>query len=64
MVIFEAMEDLLKKISDFNEYSRALVTLASAVGILVIFFYTICLTYKLIKGMFITFALATTVGFM
>jgi len=47
MAMFEAIEDIWTKVRDFNEYSKALVTLATSVGAVVIILYTINILYKL-----------------
>lgn len=47
MVLFEGIEEIWNQVRDFNEYSRALVTLATSIGAIIIFFYTLKLAYKL-----------------
>uniref|UniRef100_A0A6G1SPP6 Hydroxysteroid dehydrogenase-like protein 1 n=1 Tax=Aceria tosichella TaxID=561515 RepID=A0A6G1SPP6_9ACAR len=49
LAIFEGIEDLLKKMSNFSDCSRALVTLASAVGVIIFFIFAICLAFRLIQ---------------
>lgn len=50
--MFEAIDDILQKVSGFNEYSKACVTLASAVGVIIILVYTLKFVYDLIQGKF------------
>lgn len=50
MVMFDDIEEIFKSVRDFSEYSRAIVTLATATGSLIILFYTIKLLFHLLVG--------------
>lgn len=53
MVMFDNIEEIFQEIRDYNEYSKALVTLITAVGALIVIFYTFKILYSLIQGKFI-----------
>lgn len=50
--MFENIEELFQKLRDINEYSRALVTLTTAVGALFILYHTTVITVKSLQGKF------------
>ena len=50
MVMFDAIDEIFTKIAEFSDYSKALVTLATAFGSVVIMFLTLRLIYSTIWG--------------
>lgn len=50
MAMFESIDDIWKEVRDFNEYTKALVSLATSIGAIVIILYTFRLIYKLIQA--------------
>lgn len=46
MVMFDNIEELFQSLRDFNDYSKALVTLATATGslLILVYFLKFCLT--------------------
>lgn len=50
MVMFDDIEDIFKNVREFNDYSKALVTLATATGTLFLIFYTIKFIFGLLVG--------------
>lgn len=54
MVMFDDLETLFQKIRDFSEYSKALVTLTTALGALGIVFYSAKLLFATIRGKYDT----------
>lgn len=50
MVMFDDFEEIFKSVRDFSEYSKALVTFATAVGAILIVIYSIIFIFDLIVG--------------
>lgn len=50
MVLFDSIEEIFKEIRELGEYPRALVTLTTAIGALVVFIYFLIVSFKLIQG--------------
>uniref|UniRef100_A0A6G1SCB7 Estradiol 17-beta-dehydrogenase 12-A n=1 Tax=Aceria tosichella TaxID=561515 RepID=A0A6G1SCB7_9ACAR len=46
---FKNIEHLLETISNYNDHSKNFLTLASALGVLIIITYSICLTFRVIQ---------------
>lgn len=50
MVMFDDIEDIFKNVREFNDYSKALVTLATATGTIFLIFYAVKLIFQLFIG--------------
>lgn len=50
MVMFDDIEEIFKSVRDFSEYSKALVTLATATGTLFLIIYSIKFIFELLVG--------------
>lgn len=50
MVLFDSIEEIFNEIRQLGEYPRALVSLTTAIGALVIFVFILRATFQLIQG--------------
>lgn len=52
MTIFEDIEELFQNIRDYNEYTRAIITLLTGFGALLAIYYFLRILYLTIRGKF------------
>lgn len=50
MVAFDGLEDIFKSISEYSEYSRAVLTVITATGFLTLIWLTLASLYHTIQG--------------
>lgn len=50
MVLFDNIEDLFQSVREFSDYTKALITLATAIGALVMIIVTLKFLYSLLNG--------------